>query len=274
MFIGWLKYRDVPNVVEIANSVGWLSDGFHLNLMLKHSPHLCYGAYAGDELIGAVLALEFENSAMIKYLMVKPTYQKQGIGKRLFETLVHVLKPEYEHIYLHANPKLQNFFESYGFEKKIEVGRYLNVGKVPPFHFNNAHAKELEGTNFDAVIQKIDHETFGEYRLAFLEDEMERNSSLRFALSNGFQHSSVISARNIYLGPWQVENGHEEEAVKLMKGVLYFRGLRRIYADIPLNQPHVVSLYESFHFKKEETFYHMAIGKEHIKFENIYAFSL
>lgn len=274
MFIGWLKYRDVPKIIEISNEVGWLSDAFHLNLMLKHSPHLCYGAYEGDELIGAVLAIEWEESAMVKYLMVKPSHQKQGIGTRLFDLLLGVLKPEYNHIYLHANPKLQGFFEKRGFEKKIEVGRYLNVGKVPPFHFTNAHAKELESVEFDAVFHKIDYETFGEHRLGFLADEMDRNSSLRFALPNGFQHSSVVSARNIYLGPWQVRDGHIGEAEKLLRGVLYFRGLRRIYADIPMSEPHVVKLYEDFHFKKEETFYHMAIGDKKIKFENIFAFSL
>jgi len=274
MFIGWLKYRDVPKIVEIANNVGWLSDAFHLNLMLKYSPNLCYGAYDGDKLVGAVLALEFEKSAMIKYLMVAPEYQKQGVGTRLFETILSVIEPYYEHTYLHANPMLLEFFKRYGFEKKIEVGRYLNVGKVPPFHFTNAHAKELEGSNFDAIISKLDYETFGEDRLAFLMDEMERNSSLRFALADGFQHSSVVSARNIYLGPWQVKPEAKEEAEKLMKGILYFRGLRRIYADIPLSEKHVVDLYESYHFKKEQTFYHMSLGKESIKFENIYAFSL
>ncbi|MBU4024075.1 GNAT family N-acetyltransferase, partial [bacterium] len=145
MFIGWLKFSDVSNLVKISEEVGWLLDGYHVKLMMMHSPHLCYGAYDEGKLIGAVMAVEFEESAMIKYFMVEKSYQKQGIGKRLFETLFDVLKAEYKSIYLHANPDLVDFFKKYGFESKMQVGRFINVGKVPPFNFTNAHAKELDG---------------------------------------------------------------------------------------------------------------------------------
>lgn len=274
MFIGWLKPRDVARIVEISNASGWLCDGFHISLMIKYAPHLCYGAYENDRLVGAVAAIEFERSVMIKYLMVAPDFQKQGLGKRLFETLLSVLEPDYEHIYLHANPDLQGFFERYGFARRCNVARLINVGKVPPFHFTNAHAKELESTDFDKVMTRLDHETFSEVRTEFLFEEMERNSSLRFALPNGFQHSSVVNARNVYLGPWQVRCGHDDEAEKMLRGVLYFRGLRRIIADVPAQQRHVMDLYAKYHFKQDQKLVHMAVGDAPIRFENIFAFSL
>jgi len=275
VFIGWLKFVDVSQVVSTAEDVGWLADGYHIKLMIMHSPHLCYGAYIDGELIGAIMAIEFENSAMIKYFMVKKEYQKQGIGKRLFETLFGVLDNEYKNIYLHANPNLVPFFEKYGFKEKMRVGRFVNVGKVPPFNFTNAHAKELDGDNFESVISHIDKETFNENRMEFLLDEMERNSSLKLTLPNGFQHSSVVNARHVYLGPWQVRNGHEEEAEKMMRGVLYFRGLKKVVADIPLGVEHIVDLYKRYHFQSKQQFVHMSRSSEHvINFENIYAFSL
>lgn len=274
MFIGWLKYTDVNDLVNIANDIGWLVDGYHIKLMIMHSPHLCYGAYEEGQLIGAILAIEFEKSAQMKYFMVKSEYQKQGIGKRLAETLFASLKNDFQRIYLHSIPEMVPFFESYGFDKKMDVGRFVNVGKVPPFNFTNAHAKELDSTNFDAVIKTIDRNTFGEDRMAFLMDEMERHSSLKFALKNGFQHSSVVNARQVYLGPWQVKAGHEEEAEKMMKGVLYFRGLKKVVADVPLSNKAAVDLYERFHFQKKQRFVHMSYGGSDVKFENIYAFSL
>ena len=63
MFIGWLKFSDVSDLVAISNDVGWLTDGYHIKLMMMHSPHLCYGAYDNGKLIGAVLATEFEHSS-------------------------------------------------------------------------------------------------------------------------------------------------------------------------------------------------------------------
>ncbi len=275
MFIGWLKFGDVANIVKIAEEVGWLVDGYHLKLMMMHSPHLCYGAYFDGQLIGAVMAIEFEKSAQIKYFMMKPTYQKQGYGRRLFETLLGALRSDYDSLYLHVNPSLVPFFERYGFVSQTDVGRFLNVGKVPPFNFTNAHAKELDGDNFDQVIAKIDFETFGENRMDFLHDEMERTSSLKFTQPNGFQHSSVVNARSVYLGPWQVREGHDDEAEKMMRGVLYFRGLKKVFADIPMKNERAVSLYKAYHFEKKATFVHMSMGAaSHVKFENIFAFSL
>ncbi len=275
MFIGWLKYADVAELTKIAEETGWLLDGYHVKLMMMHSPHLCYGAYEEGELVGAVMAIEFETSAMIKYFMVRPSHQKQGIGRRLFDTLFGVLRNEHPSLYLHANPQLKGFFERYGFRGVMEVGRFLNVGKVPPFSFTNAQAKELDGGNFDAILRRLDYETFGEDRMEFLIDEMERNSSLKFALPNAFQHSSVINARGVYLGPWQCREGFAEEAEKMMQGVLYFRGLKKVLADVPMGNTAAVELYERYHFQQKGTFLHMAWGEaRHVKFDNIYAFSL
>ncbi len=275
MYIGWLKYADVAELTKISEETGWLLDGYHVKLMMMHAPHLCYGAYEDGVLIGAVMAIEFETSAMIKYFMVKPTHQKQGIGRRLFNTLFGALKEEHPSLYLHANPTLESFFQGYGFKSVMEVGRFLNVGKVPPFSFTNAQAKELDGGNFDATIRRIDSETFGEDRMSFMMDEMERNSSLKFALPNSFQHSSVINSRGVYLGPWQCREGYEEEAEKMMQGVLYFRGLKKVLADVPLGNKSAVALFEKYHFQQKGTFLHMCYGVERtLKFENIYAFSL
>lgn len=275
MFIGWLKFVDVSELVKISEDIGWLLDGYHAKLMMMHSSHLCYGAYEDGKLIGAIMAVEFDNSAMLKYFMVEKSYQRQGIGKRLFETLFSTLKAEYNRIYIHANPDLVGFFQKYGFESKMEVGRFINVGKVPPFNFTNAHAKELDGSNFESIIAKIDKETFNDNRMRFLLDEMERTSSLKLTLPNGFQHSSIVNARSVYLGPWQVRAGHEDEAEKMMRGVLYFRGLKKVVADVPLGEEHIVDLYKRYHFQSKQRFVHMVYGQESgVRFENIYAFSL
>lgn len=274
MFIGWLKFADVSQLVSIANDVGWLIDGYHAKLMMMHAPHLCYGAYDDGKLVGAIMAIEFEKSCMLKYFMVKPEYQRQGIGRRLFETLLYAVDTN-KSAYLHANPHMISFFEEYGFENKMEVGRFVNVGKVPPFNFTNAHAQELDSHNFESIIASVDAETFKEKRTDFLLDEMERNSSLKLTLANGFQHSSVINARHVYLGPWQVREGHDEEAEKMMRGVLYFRGLKRVVADVPLESKRVVDLYKKYHFENLHRFVHMQRGADRgINFNNIYAFSL
>lgn len=274
MFIGWLKYSDVNHIVEIAEDLGILIDGYHVKLMITHSPHLCYGAYEDGVLVGVAMAVEYEKSAMIKYFIVKRTHQRQGLGRRLFQTLFSALG-DHPTIYLHTDPLFEPFFASFGFATHLTIGRFLNVGKVPPFHFTNAHAKELESLDFDTVMPKIDFATFHEDRTDFLHDEMERNSSLKFALPHGFQHSSVVNSRHVYLGPWQVQEGFEEEAEKMMKGVIYYRGLKKVIADVPLDKGVAQALFKAYHFEQKQTFLHMVWGvNPHVTFENIYAFSL
>jgi len=79
----------------------------------------------------------------------------------------------------------------------------------------------------------------------------------------------------VYLGPWQCRQGFEEEAEKMMQGVLYFRGLKKVLADVPMGNAKAVALYERYHFQQKGTFLHMVYGEpRNVKFENIYAFSL
>ncbi len=275
MFIGWLRPISFQEVVAIADEVGWLLDAYHLRIVHDHAPHLCYAAFEGEELVGVITSVLFQKSAMIKYFMVKPTHQRKGIGRRLFETLMNALGNDRETFYTHAPFELIPFFKSYGFVQTMTVGRFINAGKVPPFNFTNAHAKELDSVDFEKVMKQVDFETFHELRTPFLFDELERKSSLKLATANGFQHSSVINARNVYLGPWQVRSGAESDAEKMMRGLLYFRGLKKIIADIPYDVPEVRNLYEKYHFKCQSTMAHMIKGRDpELKFENIYAFSL
>lgn len=275
MFIGWLKHSDVARAVAIADEMGWPVDGYHVKLLITHAPHLCYGAYEEGELIGLVAAVEFEKSAMIKYFLVKNTHQGQGIGRRLFATLMSALEGVHATVTVHTCPELEGFFAARGFVTTLSIGRFVNVGKVPPFHFTNAHAKELESLDFEIVMGRIDAATFGERRADFLLDEMDRNSSLKFVLPHAFQHSSVINSRYVHLGPWQVEAGYEEEAEKMMRGVIYYRGLKKVIADIPLGRGKAEELYRVYHFEQKQTLLHMVRGIDPgIAFENIYAFSL
>ena len=102
MFIGWLKPMDFREVVALADEVGWLLDAYHLKILHDYTPHLCYGAYENGELVGVITSVIFEKSAQIKYFMVKKSHQRQGVGRRLLETLLSALGEDRETLYTHA----------------------------------------------------------------------------------------------------------------------------------------------------------------------------
>ena len=268
MFIGWLKHADLPKLLALAEPYhALLMDGYQLKLLLMHSPHLCYGAYMEGELVGAIMASEWSRSSVIHYWLVATAYQGQGIGERLVDTVIRALYPK--SITITLPNTLQAWYQAKGFAPVGEIERMINVGKIPPFAFTNAQAQALEQSPFEAVVARMDPSIFGDQRLRWLEDAMDRNSSLRFALSDGFVHSCVIQGRYVYVGPWEGDN--PSEAQTLMQGLLYFRGLKKIIADVPRDNHDAVELFTRYGFESMHRWVMMVLGESYCDLRRVYA---
>ena len=61
------------------------------------------------------------------------------------------------------------------------------------------------------------------------------------------------------------------DAEKLLRGVLYYRGLKKIFAYAPKNEKEIVELYQSYKFEIDGDFKLMyLIEKPNISLENLY----
>jgi GNAT superfamily N-acetyltransferase len=270
VFIRWLKLTDTPEIVSIAKEMDIEVDTYHIKLILTHFPHLCFGIYKENMLAGVILTVEYEKSIQIKYFMVKNNFQKKNLGKRLLKTLMEIATMYNKNVYLIFPEKYQLFFENFGFKKTIDIKKWINRGNIPPFYFSNKEAKELESYDFENKVQILDYETFNEERTFFLFDEMQRNSSLKFALPNSFQHSCSITSKDVFLGPWISKD--EYEAEKMIKGVLFFRGLKRVISYSP-DIKNINKLFKKYNFEKTEKLVFLSYGDCEINFNNIYSFS-
>ena len=62
------------------------------------------------------------------------------------------------------------------------------------------------------------------------------------------------------------------DAEKLLRGVLYYRGLKIVYAFIPTNIDEIVELYHQYKFKNEGNYRLQYLGeKPNIRLESLYA---
>lgn len=111
------KEEELRNLYE---SVGWMSAAYAERMVKAfQNAGTVISAWDGDKLIGLAEALDDgELISYIHYLLVRPEYQKQGIGKKLLE----LMKKQYsEYLYLiviSEEKKNVEFYERCGFKSK------------------------------------------------------------------------------------------------------------------------------------------------------------
>ena len=118
-----ITYKDTHDFTaeelqDLFLSVEWSSGHFpdKLVIAMKHFETV-YTAWDGDKLVGLVCAMDDSiMTAYIHYMLVRPEYQKMGIGKALIEKMKAHYK-DYLRIVLVAYDKELGFYEHCGFEK-------------------------------------------------------------------------------------------------------------------------------------------------------------
>ena len=118
-----ITYKDTHDfkaeeLQDLFLSLEWSSGHFpdKLVIAMKHFETV-YTAWDGDKLVGLVCAMDDSvMTAYIHYMLVRPEYQKMGIGKALIEKMKTHYK-DYLRIVLVAYDKELGFYEHCGFEK-------------------------------------------------------------------------------------------------------------------------------------------------------------
>ena len=105
---GWTNYTDNPGMLMRA----WM-----------HSL-VSYAAYEDDELVGIIRCVGDGASIIyIQDLMVKPEYQRRGIGTRLVEKVVEDWPDVYQMVLMTDDtPKSVSFYNSLGFRRSDTLG--------------------------------------------------------------------------------------------------------------------------------------------------------
>lgn len=106
-------------LADLFLSVDWSSGHYpeKLEMAMEHYATV-FTAWDGDKLVGLVSAMDDSTmTAYIHYLLVRPEYQGQGIGKLLIDKVKEKYK-DYLRIALMAYKKECGFYERQGFEKR------------------------------------------------------------------------------------------------------------------------------------------------------------
>lgn len=118
-----INYKDIHDfdqlqLQDLFLSVEWSSGHFPEKLVeaMRHFETV-YTAWDGDKLVGLICAMDDGvMTAYVHYLLVRPEYHHQGIGKRLVE-LMKEHYADYLRIVVVAYNDELDFYQSCGFKK-------------------------------------------------------------------------------------------------------------------------------------------------------------
>ncbi|QKF65652.1 hypothetical protein AVENP_0070 [Arcobacter venerupis] len=267
MFIGYLKngFEESLEDLLIENPL------FDLEL-LKQTYHVypqhCFAAYEDSKIVGILSAYIFENYLYINVIDVISKYE--DILKRLISLLLRNF-PEENILVLIENDKSKQL-EELGFKTYSDFLRFMHSGESVAFNFSNSTAKQVSGEHYAEVAKRVDRKVFNLNRDEYLKTDCVFTNSLKLSTGYGFLHSYVVNKRFIKISPWIMDNEAFLDAEKLLRGVLYYRGLKSIYGYAPKNVKEIVDLYQSYKFKIYGDFKLMYLNeKPNIILDNLYA---
>ena len=267
MFIGYLKNGFEDSLEELSNN----NPLFDLELLKQTYnvyPQYCFAAYENSKIIGVLSAYSFDSYLYVNVIEVLDGYD--DILKRLISLLTRNFSNENILLLIEADKSQE--LENLGFKTYSDFVRFVHSGEAVAFNFSNSTAKQVSGEHYEEVSKKVDKKVFNFRRDDYLKTDCVFSNSLKLSTGYGYLHSYVVNKRFIKISSWCMENEAFLDAEKLLRGVLYYRGLKKIYGYAPKNVKEIIDLYQSYKFKIDGNFKLMYLkDKPNIVLDNLYA---
>jgi len=272
MFIGWIrKDKFVDDLEKLSQLV--TMDKNLITKTVQEDQSLAFGAYNDEnDLEAIVCAYSFKNSILINNLYYIKDINPDII-RRLFSILLKNIDEKNKSILFMSNKFEQDILEGVGFKKYANFKKAVHKGAAVAFNFSNATSKSISNANYIPTVTKLDTDTFKENRVEYILHIVAKQSSLMLSTQFGYQHSYALSKDIIKISPWIMVDEAFTDAEKLIRGVLYHRGLKTIVSFIPADVKEIVELYKSYKFEFVEDFGLLYINKKPtFNLDSIYGF--
>jgi len=271
MFIGWIRKSSFERDLKILSNDILVDENLVLNTVNENQA-LCFGAYENKELHAFISAYSFENSILINNFYYKESFNNE-YKKRLIKILLNNINDEKKPIVFMGSLQESKLCKELGFKKYAEFKRAVYAGGAAAFNFSSSSAKSISGENYIPIIKKLDSKGYGDDRSEYITSKKSKSSSLFLSTDFGYQHSYALGKSIVKLSPWIMEDEAYSDAEKLLRGVIYHRGLKRLVAFIPKSVKEIVELYQSYNFELKEDYELLYKNiKPTIDLESIYGF--
>lgn len=271
MFIAWIRKKSFLDDLELFSSKVIIDKSLILKTYEENSS-LCFGAYDEDKLVALISAYEFSNSILINnFYYLKES--NQDIKKRLIKLLLNNLNKENKTILIMSHIDEKGLFASFDFKEYAKFTKAVYGAEGVAFNFTNATSKSISNENYLPVLTSIDKQATRENRIEYIKNTLFKNSSFVLSSEFGYQHSYALDKNFVKVSPWIMQDSAYSDAEKMIRGVIYHRGLKRIFAFVPSDEKEITDLYRSYKFEMDDKYILMYKNtKPSINLEMVYAF--
>lgn len=271
MFIGWIRKKSFVSDLDTFSS-SMTVDTSLIQKTYEDNSALCFGAYDDEKLVAFISAYELPDSFLINNF-----YYQKGISsdvkKRLIKLLLQNINEDEKPILFMSRKDEKNLFSTFDFNEYAKFKKAVYSGGGVAFNFTNATSKSITTENFLPIMTTMDKKAFKEDRIEFTKNVLLKKSSLVLSNQTGYQHSYAIDKTLVKISPWVMEDAAFSDAEKMIRGIIYHRGLKRLFAFIPSDVKEITDLYSSYRFDMSDEYTLVyKNSKPSINLEMIYAF--
>lgn len=233
---------------------------------------LCFGAYDENKLVAFISAYDQDHGFLINNFFYTEDVSND-VKKRLVKLLLDNINEDEKPIMIMAKKDEKNIFTSFKFNEFAKFKRAVYSGGGVAFNFTNATAKSITTENYLPIMSNIDKIAFNVDKVKYTKNVLFKQSSFILANDYGYQHSYAISKSVVKISPWIMKDAAYSEAEKMIRGIIYHRGLKKIFAFIPSDVEEITDLYLSYKFdiSEEYTLFYKN-ERPSINLEMMYAF--
>ncbi|MCV6608597.1 MAG: hypothetical protein OIF32_10320 [Campylobacterales bacterium] len=269
MFVGWIRKDSFQKDLEEYEQSKVIDKSLVLNTASDDSS-ITIGAYDGNKLVSFVTAYGFDSSILINNFYYLDNVDDE-VKKRVLSVLLNNIDDEEKTILFLTRISEKTILEELGFTSYGKFKKAVYSGGGAAFNFTNATAKSITNENYFPIMKNIDKKCFKEERSGYITKKMFKTSSLMLSTEFGYQHSYAVNKNLIKISPWIMSGSAFSDGEKILRGVIYHRGLKHIVAFVPAKVKEITDLYESYKFELVDDFDLMFKNKKpNIDLEMIY----
>ena len=271
MFIGWIRKKSFSNDLE-AFAKNVIIDKSLIVKTFERDQSLCFGAYNENSLVAFISAYELNSQILINNFYYLPQTE-DDIKKRVVKLLLNNLSNSTKTILFMLRKDETHIINSFGFEEYAKFKKAIYRGSNIPFNFTNAMAKSISNENFMPLIINMNKRALSEDKTEYIKEALLKESSLVLSNTVGYQHSYSLNKTIVKISPWIMEDAAFSDAEKMLRGVIYHRGLKKLFAFIPSEVKEITDLYASYKFDLSDEYVLVYKNqKPSINLEMLYAF--
>jgi hypothetical protein len=251
VFVGWLRKGSFESDLE-EFSKDVVVDKNLIKNSVENPRNISFGAYEKDRLVGFLTSHDFDKAVMINGFYYLDS-GKEDVVKRLLAIFLDNINIDKTILFMSRKDEIENFL-NLGFKMYAKFYKALYSGGADGFNYSTAIARSISSQNYLQTLRQVDFFAYEEDRFEYITRYVMKDSSLMFASNRGYQHSYGVGKNLVKISPWVVDEFSFMDAENMMKGLIYHRGLKKIFSFVPSDIKEIVDLYKSYKFEFVEEY--------------------